>query len=201
MTEAIFGLIGVFIGSAISWFQTYWIENRAIEKNARYLAIRVVCILDKYLEDCIDIVKDDGLCLGQRTPEGYLEPQVKVPGPPIFPDDVDWKSIDHELMYKILSLPTEVEGAERIIRAAYDIAVPPDFEDWFDERAFRYAQFGIAAYNISEELSKKYGIQMKIYQDWNPVEELKSELAALTERRQKRMEGHRNSINRILGKK
>lgn len=61
MTEAIFGLIGVLVGSGISLFQTHWMEKRANDKNARYLAIRVVCILDKYLEDCAEVVNDDGL--------------------------------------------------------------------------------------------------------------------------------------------
>ncbi|MBC9794945.1 hypothetical protein [Sinomicrobium weinanense] len=59
--------------------------------------IRFLHILDKFVEDCADVIGDDGLSFGQRTPEGYLEPQVKVPGAPIFPEDVDWKSIEHEL--------------------------------------------------------------------------------------------------------
>lgn len=96
MLEAIFGLIGVFVGSAISWFQTFWNNKQAAAKNARYLAIRVVCILDKFLEDCIEVVKDDGLSYGQRSAEGELRPQVNTPTPPVFPEDVDWKSIDHE---------------------------------------------------------------------------------------------------------
>ena len=81
MTEAIFGLIGVIVGSTISWFQTYWTNKQAAKRDAKYLAIRVVCILDKFVEDCADVVSDDGLSFGQRTPDGLLEPQVKAPGP------------------------------------------------------------------------------------------------------------------------
>ena len=64
MTEAIFGLIGVLVGSAISWLQVYWTNKQAAKKNSKYLAIRVVCILDKFVEDCGDVISDNGLPLG-----------------------------------------------------------------------------------------------------------------------------------------
>ena len=199
MTEAIFGLLGVLIGSAITWFQNFWFNNREKERSARYLAIRIVCILDKYLQDCYDVVKDDGLSYGQRNAEGYLEPQVKSPGAPHFPEDVDWKSIDHELMYKILSFPADVEGSENIISAAWDISGPPDFEEWFEERAFWYAQFGLAAFQLAEELSKKYGIQKKTYKSWDPVAQLKKELEALHKKRGERFEAHNRFVQSVLG--
>lgn len=58
-------LIGVIVGAAIPFFQTYWINKQDKEKNARYLAIRIVFILDKFMEDCVEVVKDDGLFHGQ----------------------------------------------------------------------------------------------------------------------------------------
>lgn len=158
MTEAIFGLLGVVLGSSISWFQSYWLNKRETKKNGRYLAIRIVCILDHYLEQCADVVKDNGLSFGQRTKEGYLGPQVKSPGPPVYPDDVDWKSIDHELMFQILSFPSEVEEGDRMIKATWNITSPPDFKEWFVERKFQYSRFGLMAYKLSDNLSKKYGI-------------------------------------------
>src|SRR5436305_213062 len=117
MNEAIFGLIGVALGSFISWLQSYVADKKETHKKARYLAIRVVCILDKYLEDCAEVVKDDGLSFGQRNSEGCLEPQVKAPGAPDYPDDVEWITIEPELMYRILSLPADVEAAHRVIKS------------------------------------------------------------------------------------
>jgi hypothetical protein len=201
MTEAIFGLIGVLVGSIIPWLQTYWTNKRAMDKNAKYLAIRVVCILDKYVEDCAEVVKDDGLSLGQRTSQGYLQPQVEVPVVPVFPEDIDWKSIEHELMYKILSLPSEIEGFNRIIKATEDIAYPPDYEDWFNERAFYYCQLGLRAYKLSGELCTKYSIKKKIYNDWDPETDLKKELVGATETRQKRIHEYKHLVNKVLGPK
>ena len=199
MTEAIFGLVGVLIGSAITWFQAVWANKQELDRSARYLAIRITCILDKYAEDCAAVVRDDGLSYGQRTPEGCLEPQVKAPGPPVYPDDVDWKSIDHETMYKILSFPADVESSESIISAAWEVAHSPDYEEWFEERAFWYSQWGLAALALTEDLSKKYSIRKKTYKNWDPVAELKKELEAIHQRRQKRFEDHKKFVNSVLG--
>lgn len=187
MTDAIFGLIGVFIGSSISWFQSYWLHKREVNKNAKYLAIRIVCILDRYFEECISVVKDDGLSFGQGTSDGFLEAQVEAPGPPIYPNDVDWKSINHELMFQILSFPSEVADGDRIIKAASEIACPPDFEEWFEERRFYYIQFGLIAHKLSNDLCDKYGIKKKSYNDWNPVEDLQKELDKVTIERNSRI--------------
>lgn len=199
MTEAIFGLVGVLLGSGISWFQSYWSNKKETNKSARYLAIRLVCIFDKYLDDCADVVNDNGLADGQRRSDGCLEAQVQTPAPPAYPDDIDWKSIDHELMYRILSFPSEVEDGNRMIKAAGEIAVPPDYEEWFDERKFYYCQFGLTAYQLSDNLCKKYGIKKKVYNDWNPVEDLKRKLEAVTKVRQLRIEGYAKEVQATLG--
>ncbi len=178
-------------GAIIALIGTYFLNRKDTERAARYLAIRVVCIFDKYLEDCVSVVKDDGLSYGQRTPEGYLEPQEKSPGAPIFPNDVDWKSIDHSLMYEILSFPSDVEAADRGIAFTWDmVAFPPDYEEGFEDRAFHYAQFGLRAYELTKKLRKAYRIPAKEYGDWNPVSELEEELKKIKEARSRREKGN-----------
>lgn len=199
MTEAIFGLLGVLIGSAIPWFQSHWTSKQIEKKNAKYLAIRVVCILDKFIVDCAEVVKDDGLSFGQRTNEGYLSPQVKSPGPPIFPNDVDWTSIDQDLMYKLLSLPSEAEAGDRVINHSNEIASPPDFEDWFQERIFHYSRFGLVAYKLIDELCKKYGIKKMVYNDWDPEQELSHIFNEVTQKRQARIKQYQQFVKDHLG--
>lgn len=201
MNEAIYGLIGVIVGAAIPSFQTYWISKQTKEKNAQYLAIRLVCILDKFMEGCADVVNDDGLSFGQRTHEGLLEPQVKAPGAPVYPEDVDWKSIDHDLMYNILSLPSEVETGDRVISATTAFANPPDYEEWFDERRFWYSKYGLVAFGLSEKLSKRYNIRPKTYNDWNPKDELLSAFDKASQRRQNRIMRAQNFAKKTWGDK
>jgi len=173
MKEAVSTMTGALIAIGGTWFFSQ--EDK--EKAARYLAIRVVYVFDKYLTDCVAVAKDDGLSYGQRTNEGYLEPQVSSPGAPIFPSDVDWKSIDHNLMYEILSFSSDVDAADGSIAFISDVvASPPDYEEYFEERAFCYAQFGLRAHKLATKLRTKYQIPEKVYGDWNPVSELKDEL-------------------------
>lgn len=111
MREALFGLVGVFVGAMLTWVREVWSDRRTRGRHARYLAIRVVCVLDRYIESCAEVVSDDGLCHGQRNEQGYLVPQIPLPAPPAFPEDLDWKSIEPSLMYLILSLPSRVGRA------------------------------------------------------------------------------------------
>ncbi|MDX2095796.1 MAG: hypothetical protein SFW64_07670 [Alphaproteobacteria bacterium] len=181
--EAISTLLGALIALGGTWL----FNQHNTEKAARYLAIRVVCIFDKYLTDCVAVVKDDGLSYGQRTPEGYLDPQVSSPGAPLFPTDVDWKSIDHNLMYEILSFPSDVDAADESIAFTWRvIASPPDFDEYFEERAFHYAQFGLRAHELASRLRKKYNIPAKKYGDWNPITELEQEWDKLKRARAQR---------------
>lgn len=180
------GLFGVAVGSAISWLQARWLSKKEAEKitaeresAARYLAVRVVCILDKFLLDCTEVVKDTGLDCGMLPDSGQREPQVAIPGPLTFPTDVDWKSIDHELMYKILSFPSDVEASHRIIDMSWAASTAPDFEVGFLERAWHYARFGLVAQALVTELCRKYNIKEKTYNNWDPVADLTGELKKL----------------------
>ena len=198
MAEAIFGFIGVIIGSVLPWIQACLKRKRDEAKEARYLAIRCVCVLDKFVEDCMDVIKDDGLSCGERNIEGCLEPQVIAPGPPKFPNDVDWRSVDQEIMYKLISFPSEVEAGDRMIAHTKDFAYPPNFEDWFLERKYYYCTFGIHAYNLSNELTNKYGIKKKVYNNWEPESDFKEEFAKISERRIERIEANKRIASTIL---
>lgn len=184
MIDALFGgLLGAIIGSACSW----WVNTQSVKRKARYLAIRIVCLLDKYIEDCVSVVNDDGLCYGSRTEDGFLEPQVACPSTPIFPDDIDWKSINYDLMYEILSFPSNMEAADGMISNVSEFdATPPDYEEFFEERAFQYAELGITAHKLAQKLRDQYTIPAQNYDEWNPISELKSKLEKIKARRKER---------------
>lgn len=188
--EAILTAMGALIALGGTWF----FNSRDTEKAARYLAIRLVCVFDTYIEDCVSFVTDDGLSYGSRNQDGYLEPQVASPGQPEYPDDVDWKSISHELMYEILSFPSDVEAADKAIGFAWDDLSPPDYDQGFEEQSFHYAQIGLKAYDLAQKLRGKYQIPEKDYTDWNPVLVLKKELEKIKKRQNQRAEANQKRI-------
>jgi len=187
MSEAVFGLIGVLIGVFSTWGQSWWSERRSTGRAAHYLAVRVVCVLDQYVERCAEVVSDDGLSFGQRNPDGCLEPQVPLPGPPMFPEDVDWKSISHDLMYRLLSMSADVEGADKGIAFVWNaIACPPDYDEFFEERSYQYGRIGLKASAFADELRKNYRIPQRERGNWNPLEKLSEAIKEVEEVRQKR---------------
>lgn len=156
------------------------------KKAARYLAIRVVCILDKFLADCTNVVGDDG----EPDQSGFHHPRVSSLNAPIFPEDVDWRSIEHTLMYDILSFPPDVVSAKEAVSSNWDFNYdPPDFSENFEYRAKHYARLGLQAHKLAKRLRGEYDIREKEYDEWNPVSYLEDELKKIEERQEIR---HKN---------
>lgn len=132
-------------------------------QHASYLAIRVVCILDRFVSDCSDVVADEGDYL-----DGELMPTVAHPILE-FPDDVDWKSIPPPMMYRVLALPNAVDAAGRTIDYMTHIAMPPDFEEYFAEVRYQFSRLGIVALDLVDEMRREYDIPAaESVSGWDP---------------------------------
>lgn len=172
---ALIALAGVLIGLLFNAAKEFLMERKQTKKRATYLAARIVCVLDEYIQKCCEVVGDDGTCMGQpagRTHDGqeYYQPQVPLPKPPIYPDDVDWKSINGRLMYRILALQNHARETDRYIVASGEHAFPPDYEEVFEARQEGYANLGLEAIALVEALDRKYKILndgFKLNSDWD----------------------------------
>ena len=191
MNEAIFGFLGVLVGACIPWLREEFNERRLRKRHAMYLAARVVCVLDEYVEKCVEVVGDDGTVMGQaavRDENGqeYYEPQVPLPDSPDYPDDVDWKSINSNLMYRLLALPNTARKTDRYISACSEHAFPPDYEEIFEARGTGYAALGLEALQLAKELRETFKIQQESYgkwnPDWNPGKYFETEISKIEER-------------------
>lgn len=159
---AIFGLVGTVIGATLSWLKDWLFERKRRTGHASYLAVRVICILDRFVSDCYDFV-----CNG-RSDDGSLP---KFAG---FPDDIDWKAISPDLMYQILRFPNEILSANDSIQFITDVvAAPPDYEEIIEERQYQYALLGLTALSLASKLRGKYAIPRRDYSRWNPEEEFR----------------------------
>lgn len=202
MIEAFIGLAGVVIGCMITVSQARNSQKEQTEKDALYLAIAVICILDEFIIDCADAVLDDGLSCGSRTKDGYLTPQYPSPGPVIYPVDVNWKSIEAELMYELLTLPVDIALADRGIDFMWNhVASPPDFDEGFEERAYEYAHFALRAQKYTKKLREDFKLPERKYEDWDPIKKIEEKLSVINKRRhledktQLAFTNHRPSIN------
>lgn len=193
--NALFGLLGVIFGGIIACLREGWIAWITRRRNGSYAAIRITCILEEYAGKCIDVVEDDGTEYGQpagRTEDGeeYHVVQVTAPPPPDYPDDVDWRSLDEQIMHRVLALPNQARRTDRFIAAASKNASPPFYEEssnarqFFNARQKGYADLGLEALEVANELKRQYDISttgcIVPNSDGDPEAFLRGRLAKLT---------------------
>jgi len=177
MNEAYIGLVGVAVGGFIAIAKDLFASLFKQRKNAEYLAIQIVCILDEFVDKCYEIVLDDGTCQGQPAGRHYYDkdhydefymPQVDMPKSIEFPTDVDWKSIDHKIMYRILMLPSSIRSTNQTIYSSSEYSFDPDNEPVFEARQDGYSKLGQEAANIAIELRKTYNLPKREIEFYNP---------------------------------
>ena len=179
LISAACGFVGVLVGTAL----VPWVRNHLLRQQAaRYLAIRCVCILDKYLEDCAEVASD----WGEEDQDGYSYARVSAPPSPSYPTDLDWHSIGYALMYELLSLPAMAERAASVVNNASEHASAPDHEEYFEARSIQYSKLGLKAFELAQKLRRAYKISDRDFSDWDPVSRLKQELKEIEERNAKR---------------
>ena len=153
----LFGLIGIVLGTVLSAVSSVirelYAERRAKKKEAEYLAIRMVCIFDFFIEGCPSVISDDGLSRGQPDAEGYSSIQVKPPQLNVQLEDVNWKSFPPKLMYEILYFPNLIMDSESLINSTFEYAAsPPDYYEGFEERQYQYSKLGIMASKLAGKI-------------------------------------------------
>ena len=190
----IFGLLGVVLGTVLgaifSIVRELYAESRSKKKEAEYLAIRMVCIFESFMEGCASVVGDDGLSHGQTDAEGYSRIQVAAPQLDIQLSDVNWKSLPPELMYEILYFPNLIKDAESLIDSTFEHAFPPDYSDGYEERQNQYSKLGLMASELTIKLRTRYKIPKKHISSWDIVEYMNSERAKIEELRLSRAAEH-----------
>lgn len=184
--NALIGLIGVFVGGFLTIAKDTFSSFRERKEDGSYAAIRLICILQEYTDNCIDVVGDDGTAYGQpagRTNNGeeYYKVQVSTPEPLSYPDDIVWRSLKAPLMHRILALPNMVRSTNRLIMAASEHAFPPGYDEVFEARQEGYAKIGIEALEIAHQLRSNFGVSVIGHAhpstDWNPEKHLREKLA------------------------
>ena len=192
MIEAVIGLAGVVVGSAITISKDVWVSRLERRREGSYSAIRLICILEEYVDKCISVVGDDGTVYGQpagRTSDGeeYYKPTEPSPPPLEFPDDIAWRSLKEPVMHRILALPNTARSTNRHISGAWEHSSPPHHDLMFAIRHEGYARLGLEALEIAENLRQQFGVsangRVKLNSNWEPKKYLLEELAKFDERR------------------
>lgn len=182
MSEAVAALVGAIVGSGIVVVREWLASSADSRKHAKYLAVRVVITLDRFVDQCAVVSLDDGYLEGNRD---EATATTEAPSPISFPEDVDWRSIDHQLAYDLLSLDNKLHDAQQAINAAADYASPPDYDAYYEMRRYRYALLGLEAARLARILRDTHDLPRRAFGEWNPeskLEETRKEIEAEREK-------------------
>jgi len=182
MNEAVAAFLGAVIGSGLLLFRDWIASAFNTRRRAKYLAIRVVTILDRFVDQCADVSQDNGYLGNNR---GDPVATTDDPSAIIFPDDLDWRSIDHKMAYNLLALDNKIYDANQVISAAGDFASAPDYEEYYDARRLQYSLLGLEAASLARQLRDTHDLPRRTFDKWNPetlLEEARSKILASQER-------------------
>jgi hypothetical protein len=148
--------MGVIVGAALTTAKEWWFDRRPQSKDATFLSIQVIFLIDRFIAGCIEVTMDDGLSYGSPDKEGCKVPQVSHPVFDPTSIDVEWKSLPSNLMYEILNFPLLIEKSNSYIDSVVEhVAGPPDYEEFFDARIAEFSELGLKALSLAETLRKR----------------------------------------------
>jgi hypothetical protein len=153
---AIWGFVGVIVGSILATAKDLLLDWVKHKRNRNYAAVRIVTLLDVFIDQCRDVAFDPGEPDFSQHGEGELSPSINDPESPTFPDDIDWQTLNPQLAYRILSLPALYSAAKSAI-GQVDYG-PPDHEEYFEERRYQFAKLGRVAMGIVRDLRVASGL-------------------------------------------
>jgi hypothetical protein len=99
------GLATAILNQAIGWWRDSRKDHVATAREARYLAIRLAVLLEKFSLDCADSIADYEL---HTDFDGYAgKSRGTIPDLPEYPEG-DWRVLSAELLGRCLSLRNEL---------------------------------------------------------------------------------------------
>ncbi|MFV4848012.1 hypothetical protein ACVQ8M_17265 (plasmid) [Edwardsiella tarda] len=134
-------------------------ERAAAAKKADeerlFISTELVFVLERFVEDCVKIVIDDG----EENADGDSYPTTDTPVE-LYLNAIsgNWRALPGWLMYRIRELPALIRDAERRIVYKTEISTPPQHTEFFKERQYQYARLGIQALILSIRLRRLVGL-------------------------------------------
>lgn len=160
-SEAIMG----FVGGVLVTLAKDYTSNR---KRAKYLAVRIVISLDKFIDECVDLAEHADYSQFRRP---------ETPKIDNYPEDLDFKSIDSSTAYKILNLSQQISDIKRSVEWKFeDEGGNEDARDEaFDLEQRLFSCLALEVKDLVDGLRKKYDIPQiesnSNYDSWKKIKE------------------------------
>ncbi|MGO4569044.1 hypothetical protein AB4Z52_29355 [Rhizobium sp. 2YAF20] len=105
--EIILTVLGTGIVSGSASFVLDFFRSRSGRKRSRtYLCMRITAALEAYAINCAESLEAAEAHYGQTK----IPVILSLPDPPVYPEDVDWHSVEPDIAYRIMSFLNEREA-------------------------------------------------------------------------------------------
>lgn len=172
------GVATALFNQGIAWWRETRKDNSAIEREARYLAIRLAVLLEDFAIVCADAISDQEL---HRSSEGAAgRPHGVLPELPPYPEG-DWRVLDPEFLGRCLTLRNELKLSDGQINFWEDVGERDCIPQEFDEQA---GKCGYRAWVLASDLRGHYRLAAFDPRNtaWDIVETLRSHHDAAVKR-------------------
>lgn len=149
-------LIGFTASPLVAWLTNFFNagrERKSMERDARYLAVRVAVILEQFAMQCSEQVSDHEMHQNSSGHAGQLNPGI--PDLPPYPDEAEWKTLEPNLLADALSFRNQCSQAKAAIAYCYNIDSGPD-SSAIDEANVQCGACGYVAWQIAENMRRRY---------------------------------------------
>lgn len=164
------GLATAILNQGIGWWRDSRKDHAVTEREARYLAIRLAVLLERFALDCADSVAAFEM---HSEFDGYAgRASGTIPKLPEFPDG-DWRALNANLLGRCLSLQNEIKLSDGHIGFWEDVGYRECIPS---ECAQQTGKCGYRAWELARDLRGVYELgpfDTKNVSQWDFVETLK----------------------------
>lgn len=162
--SAVSGITGVILGNSFVAIKESLKDRKKDERDLNYLAILVVSHLDRFVNSCWYVAKDDGTIEGR--PAGgngeYWKATASAPEFKPLEIDVEWKVLPKELMYDILQISDKRDYLQSRLASIWEYDDGPEYSDYFSTRQSEYAQLGLHVSAVARRLREHSGMPIGV---------------------------------------
>lgn len=186
-------LVGQLTATLLAWLKEARFAATKKRKDAEYLAMRLVLVLDALVGACYNAVHDP---LTQDS-EGIFE--NTVPDPTLtLPVDGDYKALPRSLMYELLSMPNRLDGIKEGLAATADFSFPPDYSEYYEYREEHWSNLGLKALDLIDALCRQYKIPLpERPEHYTPRESFRAVVTKIQETQRERNERNTEIIAKL----
>jgi hypothetical protein len=144
------------IGATILTLASGWLSKRAENKrSATYLAARLAVVLERFAIECATRIANQELHESSTGRQQGINDEGPLPELLPFPDELNWSSLQPDLIDRVLVIPNECLLANGAIGLCWDLQ-----EDYLPSECMRQCgKVGFMAWTLSADLRTRYGVR------------------------------------------